>query len=388
MNKIEFISPSDKRESRYVGLDFSKENGKFFFPCQYLDENAPEEVKREEAKNLLYLLARVRQEYFYGGQSTELLQFYSMLWLVQDFIERGYYVEREKISSPRFGGKIDWKKTVRSKDVFFDDGNIVYKKLVRDRVVYDEEQTITEIYKCCLAYSIERVGFLFGTDDSERSRFSMEEDRSFMRYYLSSQLQRTFLDYKKALLGHLLTIVDNQTTQTCESGYSMYERDFEYVFEFLIDEVFGTTDARSVRNEYEYVIDGERHSASTLRPDTIMQTEDVEYILDAKYYNYGYTGNAKDLPQASAIEKQIGYNQYRRREERGKKVRSLFLLPYAAKGEEVVRYVGRARRRNERDREDEIDVYLIDLKELVHAYLYGSERINRGKLIEKIKSNE
>ena len=45
-------------------------------------------------------------------------------------------------------------------------------------------------------------------------------------------------------------------------------------------------------------------------PDTIMIYNDKYYILDAKCYKYGWTGNPDHLPNGSSINKQITYGEY------------------------------------------------------------------------------
>ena len=60
---------------------------------------------KKEAKNIIVLLKKFRQEYFLNGNNDELLQFNAMIWLIQDYIERGYYVETEQISKIATNGK-------------------------------------------------------------------------------------------------------------------------------------------------------------------------------------------------------------------------------------------------------------------------------------------
>ena len=49
-----------------------------------------------------------------------------------------------------------------------------------------------------------------------------------------------------------------------------------------------------------------------MRPDTIMWDKEGNrlYVLDAKYYKFGVTGSAADLPSSGSICKQIAYAEY------------------------------------------------------------------------------
>ena len=45
-------------------------------------------------------------------------------------------------------------------------------------------------------------------------------------------------------------------------------------------------------------------------PDSIMIYNEKYYVLDAKCYRYGWTGNPDHLPNASSISKQVTYGEY------------------------------------------------------------------------------
>ena len=243
-----------------------------------------------------------------NGDNDELFQFYSMSWLIRDFIDKGYYFETEKISEISNVGKINWKKTIKNNIVFIDGGNVIYKDLVRYKNNIDEGKILSQIYKCCLRFSVERLGFIYNVEDTERSVFSMNaSDVNFMLYYLHKELRATFNTYKKLLIEHLLTVLKGQQGRKKSISFSMYDKEFEYVFEFLVNNVFGTDEVGKYYDQSSYVIAGETYPSSKLRPDTIMERGTIRYVIDAKYYNYGYTNDVKDLPDSSSITKQIVY---------------------------------------------------------------------------------
>lgn len=393
-NNFEFIVPHDKKECEYIGFDFQSDNTKFIFPCRYIDDKADEKEKKSEAKKIITLLKRIRQDYVMGGYNKELFQFYSMIWLILDYIENGYYVETETISKCGANGKINWKKTIKSNSIFFDGGNIIYRDFIRDKRKTDESRIITLIYKCCLDYSVKRLGFLFGVEQVEKSVFSMESDKTYMSYCLTSELNNTFRDYKKQLINHLLTIINNVNDKHKETGFSIYDKEFEYVFETLVNNVFGTSNVKEHYNQYIYNLDGIDFSASKLRPDTIMEdvSHNTYYIVDSKYYNYGYTDNTDDLPQSSSIAKQIGYNHYLREKlvkdkVYNKEVKSIFLLPYASKEQdkELLKYVGYAGSDNNQEINDRVAVCLVDLKQLINTYLQKDDKLTPENLIELVE---
>lgn len=368
--EVKFIIPNDKSESRYVGFDFEGDSSTFAFPCKY-QVNGEE---KREAKRLISLIKKAKKEYLYGGLSNELMEFYSMLWLVVDFIDHGYYVERETITKAGTSGKINWKKTIKKNSVLFAQDRIVYKDLERNKSKTSDAQILTQIHKCVLGYSVSTIGFIFGVEKTEPSVFGLNDsDVSFMAYYLQKELSLTFSDYKKTLIKHMLSVLKCKQGKTKGNGFSISDTEFEYVFEYLVNSVFGTEETKTFNTHATYNIQGESKKASALRPDTIMKHQEEYYIIDSKYYNYGYTKNPKDLPPSSSVTKQIAYNAYNETKIPAT-CKSVFLLPYAS--EKALEYVGYAYAQKDDSSlgyKEKIAVCLVDLKTLVDIHLDSNE---------------
>ncbi len=316
-----------------------------------------------------------------------------MIWLIHNFLNYGYYVEVENISKISNNGKINWKQTIKNNSILFNNKNIIYKNFVRDKKIIDDSQILTQIYKACLSFSVGKIGFIFGLDETEKSVFDIENDKSYLIYYLSNELNNTFKDNKKELIRHLISIVTNNNTTGSSQGYSIYDEKFHFVFEFLVNKIFGTENPKDYFNTYSYSINNESIESSKLRPDTILKDEKnkIFYIIDSKYYNYGYSKNAKnDLPPSSDISKQIGYTYFFRDDNTNNKeykAKSIFVLPYASKVKDTyIEYVGVAKRDNNENKEDEIAIFLVDLRALIDTYLKESKKLSVQYLLNKIQS--
>lgn len=81
---------------------------------------------------------------------------------------------------------------------------------------------------------------------------------------------------------------------------------------------------------------GRQRDNYALEPDTIMLCNNKIYVLDAKYYRYGITGNPQHLPESTSINKQITYGEYIATQERFIRqyggtvpVYNAFLMPYS-----------------------------------------------------------
>ena len=134
--------------------------------------------------------------------------------------------------------------------------------------------------------------------------------------------------------------------------------DFEYVWEGLIDDVFGI-DENQKKTYYphcswhigETLNDAERNETkrTALRPDTIMIPDKSRiFILDAKYYQYGedtasseVDRNPRKLPGTGSIIKQIAYAEFietmRKKDSEipQGEIFNAFILPYAAEFDET-----------------------------------------------------
>ena len=92
----------------------------------------------------------------------------------------------------------------------------------------------------------------------------------------------------------------------------VYERMVDYVFSNVMDITQYNPNAKWYLKKNGYA----PKDASSLRPDTIRlepipsdsnTDEKVAYVLDAKFYRFGTTGNESDLPTTTSIQKQITY---------------------------------------------------------------------------------
>lgn len=401
-SKVEFIAPAQKGEYEYIGFDLEANAGRFIFPCRYFAEREDvvevgeaerEKEQKDEAKKIISLIKRVQKEFSLGGSGDEAFQFYSMIWLIRDYIDNGYYTETERVVRRGNQGRVDWKHTLRRSGIYFDGNNLLYRDFYVRKNRLSEENLLAQIYKCCLAYSVECIGFLYNVSQTERSAFRIDStgDVGFMCYHAQKELGRTFNSYKQILLRHLLTILKGRQGKIRAINFCMHDKEFEYVFEFLVNSVFGTEVVQDFYNEYSYEIDGKRVAASKLRPDTIMKNsmggKPDFYVIDAKYYNYGYTKNSRDLPQASAIAKQIGYNHYLSQSE-NKTFYSIFLLPFA-KGadDEPIKYIGYAADASwfssSVNKMNKVAVCLVDLKTLVDV-CFNAASIGKKDMHERL----
>ena len=378
-NEIKFHVPQDKKSYKFVGLNQKENNAEFVFPCQYLVDTQNKEQCKLEAKKLVKVIKGAYTNSLDYGNIQNVFQYFSMIWLIQDFMENGYFKEVETTTKIASKGKIDWQKTVKENNFWLDNNNIVYNKFARKLTITKEFDLTTEIYKFCLEIALKNFGWMFEVSRCEKSIFAnTSSNRKMMVRFLKDKITKTYIDSKIMLFKNLYSILTNTQNNTTTSTFALTDREFEYVFEKLIDNCFGTENARDYYNEYEYVLlDGVNESfenVSVSRPDTICIDNKKMFILDAKYYGYGYTKSRYDLPQTSSIVKQFAYEKYLdalygKKSEKKMSISSAFMLP-CSNADEPIKYVGyaKAKLKEKSNNKEKIHVFLIDLKTLVETY--------------------
>ena len=309
----------------------------------------------------------------------------SYLWIVRDYLENGFYYNREKTYSNSNSGKIDWKKTLKQVPIF-SNGNIIYDKLVTSKMAASND-LVAEIYKLCLKHSVSKIGWLYNFDfHIEAQQFvSVTEMVSIIK----KELDNTFDDIRRMRFNHMLKILNtSEGTKVSSNTYTYGIENYYYVFETMVDMLFDGLDEKKKKqynpNGYWQLNNQGEKKASSLRPDTILKRDGKTYILDSKMYQFGVTHKIEDLPETQSLQKQITYGDYVSKIDKTDKVRNAFILPYDKKKEfddniDVVRYrdgdlayVGEAHVdwRNDKSNSDydNIYAYLIDFNYLLRNY--------------------
>ena len=133
----------------------------------------------------------------------------------------------------------------------------------------------------------------------------------------------------------MLAIIDFEGDKDSDKNYRYGTYRFEYVWEKMIDKVFGIENKADYFPKTTWYVNDNRYDNASLEPDTIMLYGTDVYVLDAKYYKYGVTGKTWDLPESTSINKQITYGEYIANEDKFKKmhgenmrVYNAFLMPF------------------------------------------------------------
>lgn len=256
----------------------------------------------------------------------------SYIYLMEDYMINGYYKEFQSKFCIGRSGKISWNKTIKQITPMIQDDNAVYDKFVVRKNITNEEEFITYIHQFCVYRSFKMFGWIYGTFVPQKPKLKFNKE-VFLRA-ITKKEQSTFNDKHKMLFHHMKQIIDDTSKSSISNVGAKYGTNrFEYVWEKLIDKIFGITNKKdyfpsTYWNLWDLNGKSKCVEKAKLEPDSIMITDESIYVLDAKYYKYGQTRNVYDLPDTSSISKQIIYGEHIYNHNPGKNVYNAFLLPF------------------------------------------------------------
>ena len=308
---------SNKDEDSFVGIRVKDKDIHITFPMGYNLIKSDDRIIRKEILSLLSILKKFNKkknsEESFATSQQSVLEFpiISYQHLILDYFSNGYYSEKEVDYSSANKGKINWKRTIQKKKPFLTEDNAVYLDFTVKKNIINTNTILTRIHEYCVYESFIKLGWLY--TDMLPMQPRIKVNKKMFVAVLNEAIAQTFNDNKKQLfiaMRNVVNSVNEGDTLSKECSYGT--RSFEYVWERMIDYVFGEANKEIYFPKARWTLVGQTESieSSSLQPDTIIRVDDKIYIIDAKYYKYGITGNSSNLPASSSIQKQITYGEY------------------------------------------------------------------------------
>lgn len=265
--------------------------------------------------------------------------FQAYLYLIYDFYGRGYYKERETQYQVSKRGKIDWNRTIKTQKPYVQNESVFYLDFVTKKNTINENELITLVHEYCVYDAFSKVGWLYTNHLPQKPRLKFNE--KLFRGIVQDKLNNTFNDKNKVLFNNMLAVINYLGDKDAGVDYKYGTYRFEYVWEAMLDKVFGVPNKEEYYPKTTWNINGtnyevnENYDNSSLRPDSIMIHNGNIYVLDAKYYKYGAYRNPGMLPKSTDINKQITYGEYIAEQEKFKKMHgdnytvfNAFVMPF------------------------------------------------------------
>lgn len=295
---------------------------------------------------------------------------------------------------------MNWKRTLQQNPIV-SNGNVIFNNIIVE-TKSNSENILIDIYKYSLKRSIDVIGFLFNLKSNflEVKPFNKIIKSKYLTV-LHDEISMTFDDNRKTKLNHLVNIIigldcNNDKKEICY-GVDTYHN----IYEHMINNIFSNID--DIKDFYPKatwdLIGRNKFDSSKLRPDTILLKDNIGYVLDAKYYRFGTTGDITHLPDVSSISKQIIYAEYLKQLNQSRnlqlcKIYNSFILPYnkndnSFNTNQILSYIGNSKSEWKDNTETfhYIYTFLIDLKHVVNSYNNLNNDVDVDRLINSIKSN-
>lgn len=349
------IDVVENKTESFVGLKII--DGKkptIFFPYGFSPSTDDENLR----KDIISLLSIIKK--FSDKNDGDLIEnknsilaypIESYIYLIKDYLQNGYYIEKEKTYKTDTKGKINWKKTIDFESPIIDNENLVYLKFKVNQKIINEGNLITKIHKMCVYESFYLFGWLFLENNYMPSKSVEIVDKKIAIQVLKNSLCNTFNDDKKRLFNSMINILQNNNEGDFYSEHFVGVSKFDHVWERLIDYVFGEDNKKIFFPHATWYIIKDYATAKTsaLIPDTIMKWQDKLFVLDSKYYRYGLDETMYNLlPQTDSIQKQITYGKHisnhlddilPKNNIDNSNIYNAFIMPYKSKDENHYKFV-------------------------------------------------
>ncbi|MFZ7133216.1 MAG: LlaJI family restriction endonuclease [Eubacteriales bacterium] len=308
---------SNFEEDKFVGLKMDNDNITVSFPLGYHCAKAEDKVIRREILSLFSILQKFNskkdsEKSNYSDDNVYLdFPILSYQFLIMDFLKNGYYTEKEKVYKNATRGKISWKRTIQKNKPYISGTDMIYLDFIIKKNNINSDTILTRIHEYCVYESFLKLGWLYTSVLPRKPRIKLNK-RGFISV-LKDALNQTFDNDKKQRFIAMINIINNVSEgSTNIKSFSYGTSKFEYTWEKMIDYVFGETNKEIYfpKAQWKLVYEDKTYPSSSLEPDTIIKLDNRIYILDAKYYKFGVTGNYGHLPASSSIQKQITYGEF------------------------------------------------------------------------------
>lgn len=302
---------------RFVGVKADADDAVVYFPIGYEIPDTEPELRRDIV-HLIHVLSAFAEKKdrllamrkFMAPQTVD-FPIHAYLTVVGYFLQTGgYYAEKEQQFRVSDRGKTDWPRTIKhQRPILQANGTPVYlKREVRESAPNDRN-LITKIHEYCVFEGFSKLGWLFTAVMPKKP--SIPFQKRMFTGVVQDKLGQTFNDQDKQLFQSMLDMINYIDERSPQKQFYFGTDRFEYVWEKLIDRVFGVKNKHDYFPRTRWTLEyGKVHINPALEPDTVMVCGGKIYVLDAKYYRFGVTGNPLHLPESSSINKQITYGEY------------------------------------------------------------------------------
>jgi len=320
----------------FVGVKADTDDAIIYFPIGY---QLPEDDVdlRIDVQNLFGVLSvfmkedKVIEARKFEAPQTVDFPIHAYLKVITSFLRTGrYYIESDPEYKTGTKGNTSWPRTVREQRALVQkNGSLVFTNMTVRSVTPNADKQITQIHRFCVYEAFDKLGWLYVPFKPEQPGPHPTMKESI--YILTKKLAASHNDNEQELFRAMKNMLEYMDEKNLDKQYFFGTDYFERIWERMIDKAFGIEDKALYFPRTRWLLDyGADKVKTPLYPDSIMIFRDKYYVLDAKCYRYGWTGDADHLPNGADINKQITYGEYieRTRGVPNNELFNAFVMPY------------------------------------------------------------
>ena len=329
------VNTNDDGDS-FVGVRADTNDAVIYFPIGYqLPDN--DDDLRVDINNLFGVLAafmkedRVIESPKFEATQKVVFPIHAYLTVIRAFLRVGrYYIETDPRYKTDKKGLVSWPRTVKCQRALVQkNGSLIFTNMTVRSSTPNVNKEITQIHRYCVYEAFEKIGWLYVPFMPEKPGVHPGIQESV--HILTQKLVSTNNDAEQELFGAMKAMLQYIDKKGDDSQYFFGTDHFESVWEKMIDKAFGVDDKTKYFPRTRWLLDfGPNKEKTPLYPDSIMIYGNKYYVLDAKYYKYGWTANSEHLPNGTDINKQITYGEYIERTKGipNERLFNCFIMPY------------------------------------------------------------
>ena len=309
------VNKNDEGDS-FVGVKADTDDSMIYFPIGYrLPPN--DDDLRDDINNLFSVLAafmkedKVIEESKFAAPRTVDFPMHAYLKVIREYLRTGrYYIETDPRYKTDTKGNASWPRTIREQRALIQkNGSPIYTNMTVRSVTPNANKKITQIHRYCVYEAFDKMGWLYVPFMPEKPGPHPDNRESIA--VLEKKLAGKCTDIERELFSAMTSMIRYIDEKSSEKQYFFGTDFFERIWEKMIDKAFGIDNKEQYFPRTKWLLDyGQNKTKTPLQPDSIMIYDDKIYVLDAKLYRYGYSGNPDHLPNSSDINKQITYGEY------------------------------------------------------------------------------
>ena len=316
---------SENEVDKFVGLKYSENKLQIYFPVGYAhSDSADEKQIRKEILNLISVLSSfgekcemLKASDLFSKSSDVLFPIHAYLFIISDFLNHGYFTQKETVYKKSSSGKINWSRTIKQVRPQLVNESIFYFDFITQHTDYNQNELISQIHKYCVWECFSKIGYLFSSFIPQKPVIKF--NKILFNSVIKIQAAKTFNENNLLLFKNMLDVINYLDSSNENKNFIYGTQNFHHIWEALVDSVYGEKDKEKFYPKvYWKLKNGKSYSQdkfNSLRPDTIMITNRGKpgqkiFVIDSKYYRYGATKNPNHLPDSSSVVKQIAYAQY------------------------------------------------------------------------------